>query len=314
MSHQQQVLDIVRVHCQQGGFCLIMGEPGTGKSVLKRALCEFNPKRLMTPVVNRTLHTYHSTPRILCEAFQIEAERHDVRCERRLIAEARRLNAAGKMLAPIIDDAHLMDVTALRKIRLLFEDFPKNHCLVLVAQPELLRTLILTVNDDLKKKPCHLLRFAQETGPRQHRRLHPGRARQGRTRTLHFQRRRAQPHRPLLRRRPAQDQKSLPQLPARGGARSHQRRRAQAGQPRLAPATLAQRGRPAALTRAQHQTSHGQRRRSAIVRRDGVAHFTAISTPRIYDAVGPELRWQRRNFREFLRRQSCGTVRCQFGR
>lgn len=72
--------------------------------------------------------------------------------ERRLIAEARRLNAAGKMLAPIIDDAHLMDVTALRKIRLLFEDFPKNHCLVLVAQPELLQTLTLTVNDDLKNR------------------------------------------------------------------------------------------------------------------------------------------------------------------
>jgi type II secretory pathway predicted ATPase ExeA len=45
------------------------------------------------------------------------------------------------MLAPIIDDAHLMDVSALRRIRLLFEDFPKNHCLVLVAQPELLSRL-----------------------------------------------------------------------------------------------------------------------------------------------------------------------------
>jgi hypothetical protein len=75
-----------------------------------------------------------------------------VRCERRLVAEARRLNAAGKMLAPIIDDAHLMDVTALRKIRLLFEDFPKNHCLVLVAQPELLQNLALTVNEDLKNR------------------------------------------------------------------------------------------------------------------------------------------------------------------
>jgi type II secretory pathway predicted ATPase ExeA len=51
LPHQQQVLDIVRVHCQQGGFCLIMGEPGTGKSVLKRALCEDDSKRLITPVV-----------------------------------------------------------------------------------------------------------------------------------------------------------------------------------------------------------------------------------------------------------------------
>src|SRR5690606_8159885 len=61
-------------------------------------------------------------------------------------------NAAGKMLAPIIDDAHLMEVSALRKIRLLFEDFPKNHCLVLVAQPELLSRLSLTVNEDIKNR------------------------------------------------------------------------------------------------------------------------------------------------------------------
>ena len=152
LPHQREVLDTLRVHCQQGGLCVIVGEPGTGKSVVKHALCQHDPKRLMTPVVNRTLHTYHSTLRILCEAFQIEADGADFRCEKRLIEEARRLNSAGKMLAPIIDDAHLMEVSALRRIRLLFEDFPKNHCLVLVAQPELLSRLTLTVNEDIKNR------------------------------------------------------------------------------------------------------------------------------------------------------------------
>jgi DNA transposition AAA+ family ATPase len=61
-------------HCQQGGLCVVVGEPGTGKTVVKQALCHYDPKRLIVPVVNRTLHTYHSTLRILCEAFQIEAE------------------------------------------------------------------------------------------------------------------------------------------------------------------------------------------------------------------------------------------------
>jgi len=102
--------------------------------------------------VNRTLHTYRSTLRILCEAFQTESDGADFRCEARLIDEARRLNGAGKMLAPIIDDAHLMEVGALRRIRLLFEDFPKNHCLVLVAQPELMSRLALTINEDLKSR------------------------------------------------------------------------------------------------------------------------------------------------------------------
>jgi MSHA biogenesis protein MshM len=56
------------------------------------------------------------------------------------------------MLAPIIDDAHLIDVRDLRRLRLLFEDFPKNHNLVLVAQPELLTKLALAPNEDIQSR------------------------------------------------------------------------------------------------------------------------------------------------------------------
>ena len=127
LEHQQQVLDILRVHAQQGGLCLVLGEPGTGKSVLKQALVNHDPKRMMTPVVNRTLHTYHNTLRILCEAFQIEFQGRDHHCERLLVQEAFRLHRTGKMLVPIIDDAHLMQSDCLRKLRLLFEDFPHSQ-------------------------------------------------------------------------------------------------------------------------------------------------------------------------------------------
>lgn len=152
LPHQQEIFDTLRVHCQQGGLCLVIGEPGTGKSIIKQALCLHDKKRLLTPVINRTLHTYHSTLRILCEAFQIDTLGRDFRCERRLIEEAHRINQRGQMLAPIIDDAHLMEVDALRRLRLVLEDFPKNHNLILVAQPLLLRNLALTVNDDIKSR------------------------------------------------------------------------------------------------------------------------------------------------------------------
>jgi len=152
LEHQREVFDTLRVHCQQGGLCIVVGEPGTGKSVIKRALCRHDEKRLLTPVVNRTLHTYHSILRILCEAFQIDTAGRDFRCEKRLIEEAHRINHQGKMLAPVIDDAHLMEVDSLRRLRLLFEDFPKNHNLILVAQPSLLQNLSLTVNDDIKSR------------------------------------------------------------------------------------------------------------------------------------------------------------------
>ena len=41
--HQQEIFDILRVHAQQGGLCLVLGEPGTGKSVLKQACSTTTP-------------------------------------------------------------------------------------------------------------------------------------------------------------------------------------------------------------------------------------------------------------------------------
>jgi len=152
LAHQQEIFDILKVHAQQGGLCLVLGEPGTGKSVLKEALLTHDPKRLITPVVNRTLHTYHNTLRILCQAFQIEFNGQDHHCERLLVQEAFRVHRAGKMLVPIIDDAHLMQADCLRKLRLLFEDFPRSHNLVLIAQPPLLQTLALVQNEEIRSR------------------------------------------------------------------------------------------------------------------------------------------------------------------
>jgi len=152
LERQQEIFETIKVHSQQGGLCLILGEPGTGKTVIKEAICRYDSKRMITPVVNRTLHTYTSILKILCDAFQIDANGQNVNCEKKLIEEAVRINHLGKMLVPIIDDAHLIDIDSLRRLRLLFEDFPKNHNLILIAQPELLTKLSLINNEDIKSR------------------------------------------------------------------------------------------------------------------------------------------------------------------
>jgi len=152
LTHQKEIFDTIKVHAQQGGPCVIMGEPGTGKSVIKQAIINHDPKRMITPAVARTLHTYSNTLQILCEAFGKEVNGRDTRREKLLIEAGWKVNHDGKMLVPIIDDAHLMDVECLRKLRLLFEDFPKNHNLVLIAQPSLMHTLRLTVNEDIRSR------------------------------------------------------------------------------------------------------------------------------------------------------------------
>lgn len=59
-------LETLRVHCQQGASAPSSESPALDESVLEHALVQHDPKRLITPVVNRTLHSYHSVLRILC--------------------------------------------------------------------------------------------------------------------------------------------------------------------------------------------------------------------------------------------------------
>ncbi|RKX64524.1 MAG: hypothetical protein DRP42_06245 [Tenericutes bacterium] len=152
LPHQQEIFDTIKVHAQQGGLCIVMGEPGTGKSIIKHAVINHDPKRMITPAIARTLHTYTNTLHILCAAFKIETDGRDAKCEKLLIEASWKISHEGKMLVPIIDDAHLMDIECLRKLRLLFEDFPKNHNLVLFAQPQLMHKLHLIVNEDIKSR------------------------------------------------------------------------------------------------------------------------------------------------------------------
>jgi MSHA biogenesis protein MshM len=164
LPQQQEIHDTLKVHCQQGGLCLVLGVPGSGKSVIKQSLQQLPEKQHLVATVARTLHTYTNTVKILCDAFRIEFENSAFQCERRLIEQAFNLNHAGKTLTTILDDAHLMDLGNLRKLRLLFEDFPKNHNLVLIGRPSLLANLDLGVNHDIKSRVTYSV-ITKRLGP-----------------------------------------------------------------------------------------------------------------------------------------------------
>lgn len=152
LKQQQEVYDTLKVHSQQGGLCLLMGDAGTGKTIIKEAVKQNADKRMIVVSVSRTMHTYKNTLKILCSAFSIEDEGAHFKCEKRLIDEAYALNRQGKMLITIIDEAHLMDMDTMRKLRLMFEEFPKNHNIILIGQPCLLANMSLKVNDDIKSR------------------------------------------------------------------------------------------------------------------------------------------------------------------
>src|SRR5277367_729506 len=164
LTQQQEIHDTLKVHCQQGGLCLVLGVPGSGKSVIKQSLQRLPENQHLVATVARTLHTYTNTVKILCDAFRVEFECSAFKCERRLIEQAFSLNHAGKCLTTILDDAHLMDLANLRQLRLLFEDFPKNHNLILIGRPSLLAALDLGVNLDIKNRVTYSV-ITKRLGP-----------------------------------------------------------------------------------------------------------------------------------------------------
>lgn len=154
LPHQDKIMQILNAHTQIGGLSTIIGDPGTGKSVIKKTIQNKSKqdKRYTVACVGRTLHTYRNTIQIICEAFEIEPEYSPYKSERKLIKEAYDLYRSGKFLITIIDEAHLMEIDTLRRLRLMFDDFPKNHNLILIGLPSLMQKLSLKVNDDIKSR------------------------------------------------------------------------------------------------------------------------------------------------------------------
>lgn len=151
LPQQAEAMEMIRIHAQHGGFSVIVGNPGVGKSVLREHLERLGKER-DTVVVSftQTMHTYQPILKQLAESLQLSASKGDI--EKELVLAAYRHVQAQKTLYIVIDEAHLLDIGILRKLRLLFERFPKKHNLVLLGHPELMFRLSMMCNEDIKSR------------------------------------------------------------------------------------------------------------------------------------------------------------------
>jgi MSHA biogenesis protein MshM len=150
LPQQQEMLEMIKIHAQHGGFSVLIGHPGVGKSVLREALEKLRGRDTVVASMTQTMHTYLNIIKQLAESLQLSAKGKDL--EQALIQQAFKEVQANKTIYTVIDEAHLLEMEVLRKLRLLFDRFPKKHNLVLLGQPELMYRLSLTCNEDIKSR------------------------------------------------------------------------------------------------------------------------------------------------------------------
>ncbi len=116
LPQQKHIFEIIKIHAQQGGFSVIVGEPGVGKTVLREHIENLNKQREFTVAsCSRTLHTYRQIAWQLADAFKLETT--DKHIEKDLIQAAFTHVQERKTLYILIDEAHLLELSVLRKLR-----------------------------------------------------------------------------------------------------------------------------------------------------------------------------------------------------
>ena len=152
LPHQKHTYTRVKEQSFIGGLTVVIGEPGTGKTIFKQALTQLPNKQWHIIVINRAIFSWNSFLSLLAQALQIESKGNSTVLETAIITEVRKLHRQGKSLILIVDDAHLIPLDQLKQIRQLLEDFPKNHNLVLIGQPELMTSLKRRDNEDIRSR------------------------------------------------------------------------------------------------------------------------------------------------------------------
>ena len=151
MKHQREIYDCIRIHAQQGGFCVIVGDSGVGKSVLRESIEQLGEEPESVVVsLSRTMHTHLNVLKQMAESFKIEVSIRDL--EKDLIQAAFDCVRERITLYTVIDEAHLLNMDVLRKLRLMFDRFPKRHNLVLIGERSLMHYLSMSNYEDIKNR------------------------------------------------------------------------------------------------------------------------------------------------------------------
>ena len=151
LPHQQEVVDILHIQSQHGGFCVITGEAGVGKTTIKKHLeSKAHDKDHLLVSFSRTMDTYNKILLQIAESLELETK--EKKLESTIIQVVHDSARSNKTLITVIDEAHLLGPEPLRRLRLLFDRFPRRHNLILFGQSELMLRLTMKNYSDIKSR------------------------------------------------------------------------------------------------------------------------------------------------------------------
>ena len=146
-----EIFDTICAHAHHGGFNVIYGNPGVGKSVIKEHIEALHSERENVIIsFSRTMHTYNQIILQMADALKIETSTKKIETE--IIRYAHAVHNSSKKLFVVIDEAHLLHPEVMRKLRLFLDQFPRRYTLVLFGQSGLMHLLALKHNSDIKTR------------------------------------------------------------------------------------------------------------------------------------------------------------------
>jgi general secretion pathway protein A len=142
--HAEALAHLVYGVSEAGGFIQLTGEVGTGKTTLVRSLLAREPNGVEIALILNPRVTVPEFLLTICEELGIavpEASRGSVKAlVDALTAHLLAAHAAGRRVAVLIDEAHLLERDVLEQVRLLTNlETPTRKLLqvILIGQPEL---------------------------------------------------------------------------------------------------------------------------------------------------------------------------------
>ncbi|WP_432471294.1 AAA family ATPase [Amphritea sp. HPY] len=147
-QHREALAHLLYGIGNDGGFVLLTGEVGTGKTTVCRALLDQLPEATDVALILNPKYSSQELLASICDELGITYPQHETRIKHYIDALTKHLlqsHAEGRHTVLILDEAQNLGVDVLEQIRLLTNletDCHKLLQIVLVGQPELLEQLL----------------------------------------------------------------------------------------------------------------------------------------------------------------------------